>query len=210
MKYRFYVTAVLSLLLVVGFFLPAEAQMIRSGVIAESPLYFDVGVGNMDLRFDDADEDATGFRAFGTRLKAGYNLSNDIAIEGHLGLFGDDDQRAIEADIGPMVAVYGRYNFGRVWDRELPENFSTYALLGLVHYTVDWDFEGHHGVDSEDSEEVSTTALGFGLGLNYAFAERLNGNFEVQGTIPREDFNYGNYNDDYYTILYTFGLSWRL
>lgn len=105
-------------------------------------------------------------RLKGVVLKAGYDINNFLAIEGHVGgtikesysLYNDQGQEGLGHDIrGEHAGLYGRVNWRL-------RNFTLYGLVGYGYYNLVEDFYLAGFIDQ--SFNTDATGLSYGVGVD--------------------------------------------
>ncbi|WP_415912850.1 porin family protein [Neptuniibacter sp. QD37_11] len=88
-------------------------------------------------------------------LGAGYEIMDNVSVEGKVGFGVDDDaDQGLDADVNYMASVFVKADY------DLTDEFSANARVGLSHVDVDFDAPGIH-------ENDDVTGLGYGIGVSY-------------------------------------------
>jgi hypothetical protein len=125
----------------------ANSQESDSDAGIKGNRYLGVMVSSPQYKEDDT---RTSFRSAGLIARAGMEFSRFFAVEGHLGLFGEDfiDDRSYQIDY--LGSIYARGNLPLAKSR-----IRLYALGGLTYFTG--NVPGFSSVDE--------TAIGYGAGV---------------------------------------------
>lgn len=201
----------LTLTAVAGLTVASQAQEFGFGkgnVIVEGNL-------NVNTKNDDNTEVKT--TNFNFRPKAGYFVTDKIAVGVNLG-FGNNTIDNNKTDVKNSTNSFGAGVFGRYYFLEVGSRFKTYAELNADYTTAT------SKVTTAGNSEKSPRANGFGvnagIGANYFLTEKIAVNFafanvigyntsKVKGAESVNEFNVNvnNFNNFFNTA--TFGLTFK-
>jgi len=103
-------------------------------------LYTDVGIMYNQVKVNNGK-----FKPWGAKIKLGYNITKNFAIEGQYGSsFKDDTDNGVTLDLKQAMGAYIR------WGSDRHNNVRIYILLGQSRSKVDWKGSTTQGSDTLD------------------------------------------------------------
>ncbi|MES9969548.1 MAG: outer membrane beta-barrel protein [Candidatus Thiodiazotropha sp.] len=133
----------------------ANSEEAIQGAGIDGNRYFGVMVSSPQYKEDDSN---ASFRSLGLLARGGLELNPFVAVEGHIGLFGEDTVNDRSYQIEYLVSVYARGNLPLIKKRT-----RLYVLGGVTHFSG--NVPGFSSVDE--------TALAYGAGLEL-YADKYN------------------------------------
>jgi hypothetical protein len=125
----------------------ANAEESVKGAGIEGNRYIGVMVSSPQYKEDDSNTD---FRSAGLLVRGGMELNEFLAVEGHIGLFGEDTTDEGSYQIDYLASIYARGNLP-LTDKRI----RLYALAGVTRFSG--NVPGFSSVDD--------TGVGYGLGV---------------------------------------------
>jgi hypothetical protein len=125
----------------------AQSEESIKGAGIEGYRYLGAMVSSPQYKEDDAN---TGFRSVGLLVRGGMEFNEFLAVEGQLGLFGEDIIGDRDYQIEYLASIYARGNLPLIDKR-----IRIYALGGVTRFSG----------NVPGFADVNDTAIGYGLGL---------------------------------------------
>lgn len=141
----------------------ASAVAMAAGGAASPGFYVGGGYSDTEVEINNFGSDADVGVLF---ARGGYQLNQNIAFEGRLGLLTDEDKiNGWDVDIDNIYGVYLKAG--------LPTQVGLYpyVLLGMTHAKVE---VSRHGVSESDSD----TDISYGFGADYWFNTQISAGLE--------------------------------
>jgi len=134
-KNRYYLQSSLVLLFLLAVLLTSNAEADNS-----TGIYTDVGLMYTQVKVNNGK-----FKPWGAKIKLGYNITKNFAIEGQYGSsFKDDSDQGVTVDLKQAMGAYIR------WGSDRHNNVRIYVLLGQSRSKVDWKGPTTQGSDTLD------------------------------------------------------------
>ncbi|MES9990571.1 MAG: outer membrane beta-barrel protein [Candidatus Thiodiazotropha sp.] len=125
----------------------AQSEESIKGAGIEGYRYLGAMVSSPQYKEDDS---SASFRSAGLLARGGLEFNEFLAVEAHLGLFGEDTVDGNSYQIEYLASIYARGNLPLIGER-----IRLYALGGLTHFSG--NVPGFSSVDE--------TAVGYGVGI---------------------------------------------
>jgi opacity protein-like surface antigen len=142
------------------------------------------------------------------RVKAGYEIADFIAVEGHVYTANDDTDidftnTLFSLDTGTIVGIYAKpkTNFGAA---------NVYGLIGLSIWDTTYTQVNGVGAGTRDTESVAM--FGFGVGGEFNITKNFHVNVEGMVHIGSADYNsffVGSDSVDVYSLGLAAGVSYK-
>jgi hypothetical protein len=124
-----------------------SAGEVVEGAGIEGSRYIGVMVSSPQYKEDDSDAE---FRSGGMLLRGGIEFNKILAVEGHFGLFGEENRDAGSYQIEYLGSIYARGNLPLIGTR-----MRLYGLAGVTR--ISGDVPGF--------SDINDTGIGYGMGI---------------------------------------------
>lgn len=133
--------------------------------------YLGAGYTDASIDFDVIDKDADIGVLF---ARAGYQINQNIAVEGRLGTGVDDDEiYGVEVELKDTYGVYVKAGF------PTQSGLYPYALLGMTHVKV--KASGFGGSETDSDSDIS-----YGIGADYWFNSTVSAGLELANLYDKD------------------------
>ncbi len=148
------------------------SAMAMAGGASTPGWYVGAGYADTEIEFDNVNSDADVAVLF---ARAGYQLNQNVAIEGRLGLATDDDTiNGVNIDIKDMYGIYLKAGM------PTQVGLYPYVLLGMTHAKV--EARGRFVSASDSGSDIS-----YGFGADYWFTSQVSAGLEFTQYYDKDD-----------------------